>query len=302
MMKYFTKEVKIALTAIVAIALLFIGINFLKGVNLFKTSNRYHVVFSNINGLTVSTPVYANGYPVGIVRDIAYDYKNTGQVNVDIELDKEMRLPEGSKAELESDMLGSVKVNLILGKNPLKYVEPGDTLQGSMYYGALNKMEAMIPTLERALPKLDSILGSLNKLLADPALAATLKNTEELTAELKTGAKQMNRLLAKDVPELTGRMNQIATNVETVTGQMARLDVVKTMGHVDTTLSNLQEMSLLFNTKLRSRDNSLGLLLNDTRIYENLNHTMMSADSLLMDLKAHPKRYVHFSIFGKKDK
>lgn len=302
MMKYFTKEVKIALTAIVAIALLFIGINFLKGVNLFKTSNRYHVVFTNINGLTVSTPVYANGYPVGIVRDIAYDYKNTGQVNVDIELDKEMRLPEGSKAELESDMLGSVKVNLILGKNPLKYVEPGDTLQGSMYYGALNKMEAMIPTLERALPKLDSILGSLNKLLADPALAATLKNTEELTAELKTGAKQMNRLLAKDVPELTGRMNQIATNVETVTGQMARLDVVKTMGHVDTTLSNLQEMSLLFNTKLRSRDNSLGLLLNDTRIYENLNHTMMSADSLLMDLKAHPKRYVHFSIFGKKDK
>jgi phospholipid/cholesterol/gamma-HCH transport system substrate-binding protein len=302
MMKYFTKEVKIALTAIVAIALLFIGINFLKGVNLFKTSNRYHVVFTNINGLTVSTPVYANGYPVGIVRDITYDYKNTGQVNVDIELDKEMRLPEGSKAELESDMLGSVKVNLILGKNPLKYVEPGDTLQGSMYYGALNKMEAMIPTLERALPKLDSILGSLNKLLADPALAATLKNTEELTAELKTGAKQMNRLLAKDVPELTGRMNQIATNVETVTGQMARLDVVKTMGHVDTTLSNLQEMSLLFNTKLRSRDNSLGLLLNDTRIYENLNHTMMSADSLLMDLKAHPKRYVHFSIFGKKDK
>lgn len=302
MMKYFTKEVKIALTAIVAIALLFIGINFLKGVNLFKTSNRYHVVFTNINGLTVSTPVYANGYPVGIVRDIAYDYKNTGQVNVDIELDKEMRLPEGSKAELESDMLGSVKVNLILGKNPLKYVEPGDTLQGSMYYGALNKMEAMIPTLERALPKLDSILGSLNKLLADPALAATLKNTEELTAELKTGAKQMNRLLAKDVPELTGRMNQIATNVETVTGQMARLDVVKTMGHVDTTLSNLQEMSLLFNAKLRSRDNSLGLLLNDTRIYENLNHTMMSADSLLMDLKAHPKRYVHFSIFGKKDK
>lgn len=302
MMKYFTKEVKIALTAIVAIALLFIGINFLKGVNLFKTSNRYHVVFTNINGLTVSTPVYANGYPVGIVRDIAYDYKNTGQVNVDIELDKEMRLPEGSKAELESDMLGSVKVNLILGKNPLKYVEPGDTLQGSMYYGALNKMEAMIPTLERALPKLDSILGSLNKLLADPALAATLKNTEELTAELKTGAKQMNRLLAKDVSELTGRMNQIATNVETVTGQMARLDVVKTMGHVDTTLSNLQEMSLLFNTKLRSRDNSLGLLLNDTRIYENLNHTMMSADSLLMDLKAHPKRYVHFSIFGKKDK
>lgn len=302
MMKYFTKEVKIALTAIVAIALLFIGINFLKGVNLFKTSNRYHVVFANISGLTVSTPVYANGYPVGIVRDIAYDYKNTGQVNVDIELDKEMRLPEGSKAELESDMLGSVKVNLILGKNPLKHVEPGDTLQGSMYYGALNKMEAMIPTLERALPKLDSILGSLNKLLADPALAATLKNTEELTAELKTGAKQMNRLLAKDVPELTGRMNQIATNVEVVTGRMAQLDVAKTMGRVDTTLCNLQEMSLLFNTKLRSRDNSLGLLLNDTRVYENLNHTMMSADSLLMDLKAHPKRYVHFSIFGKKDK
>ena len=301
-MKYFTKEVKIALTAIVAVVLLFIGINFLKGINLFKTSNRYYIAFSDVSGLAESAPVYANGYPVGIVRGIVYDYSHTGNVNVDIELDKEMRVPTGTRAELESDMLGNVKVSLILGENPLEYMEPGDTLKGGMHYGALNKMEAMIPTLERALPKLDSILGSLNRLLADPALTATLHNTAELTDGLKKSTRQLNRLLTDDIPQLAEHATNVAANMDTLSGQLARLNVARTMGHLDTTLTNMQGISLLLHNKLQSRDNSLGLLLNDRSMYDNLNHTMMSADSLLMDLKAHPKRYVHFSLFGKKDK
>lgn len=299
---HMTKEVKIALTAIVAAVLLFVGINFLKGINLFQSSNRFCVAFDNISGLTVSSPVYANGYAVGIVRDITYDYKKNGKVTVGIELDKDMRLPEESVAELETEMLGGVKMNLIMGANPLKFLNPGDTIRGKMHDGALNKMEAMIPTVEKALPKLDSILTSLNRLLADPALAATLRNAEQMTGELAASSKKLNRLLSNDMPKISGNLCSISENMVSVSKNMADVDIAKTMKHADSTMYNVQQISASFLNKLNSKDNSLGLLLNDRCMYDNLNHTVGSADSLLIDLKAHPKRYVHFSIFGRKDK
>ena len=102
-MKFLTKEVKIALTAITAAVLVFIGVNFLKGINIFQSSNTYYVKFKNVGGLVVSNPVYANGYPVGIVREIQYDYQNSEKVVVQVELDDEMRVPKGTCAELESE-------------------------------------------------------------------------------------------------------------------------------------------------------------------------------------------------------
>lgn len=111
-MKIFTKEVKIALTAIVAAILVFIGINFLKGINVFQSSNTYYVKFKTINGLAVSNAVYANGYPIGIVRDIEYDYNSRENVVVRIELEDEMRVPKGTQAELETELMGTVGLRL----------------------------------------------------------------------------------------------------------------------------------------------------------------------------------------------
>ena len=143
------KEVKISLAAIAAIILLFIGINFLKGINVFQSSNTYYVKFADIGGLSVSNPVYANGYPVGIVRTIDYDYQQGRHVVVGIELDKEMHVPEGTRAELETELMGGVKMLLALGPNPLKHVAPGDTIHGGMKIGAMDKVGAMIPVIER---------------------------------------------------------------------------------------------------------------------------------------------------------
>lgn len=308
-MNFFTKEIKLALVAIVAIVLLVVGINFLKGVNIFKSSNSYYVRFHNIQGLAVSTPVYANGYAVGNVRSIEYDYSSTDNVVACIELDKSMNVPFGTTAELESELMGGVKFSLVLGPNPTRNLSPGDTITGGMHIGALNKLEAMIPVFEQMLPKLDSIMSNLNRLTADPALAQTLHNTAEITENLKETSSSLNQMMKKDVPEMMGKFNRTGSHVETLTGKLAKVDVEGTMNQVGTTLNNVNTLTSnlttttdFLNQQLKSRDNTLGLFLNDRAVYDNLNSTMSHADSLMIDLRLHPKRYVHFSVFGKKDK
>lgn len=308
-MKFFTKEVKIALTAIVAAALLFFIINFFKGINLFSPTNHYVVRFDNVAGLTVSAPVYANGYPVGTVRSISYDYASRNRVMVDVELDDEMRIPAGTRAELASQMLGGVTMSLILGPNPADVLSPGDTVEGGVHQGAIEKLEAMMPVIETMVPKIDSILTNINRLTGDPALAATLQNAAALTADLRTTTRQLNTLMENDVPQLTAHLNKIGANVETLSGNLAQVDVKGTVDNVNATLRDAQGFVQTMNSltqnldsKMRADDNSLGLLLSDRQLYDNLNSTVRSADSLLIDLRQHPKRYVHFSLFGRKDK
>ena len=308
-MKFFTKEVKIALTAIVAAALLFFIINFFKGINLFSPTNHYVVRFDNVAGLTVSAPVYANGYPVGTVRSISYDYASRDRVMVDVELDDEMRIPAGTRAELASQMLGGVTMSLILGPNPADVLSPGDTVEGGVHQGAIEKLEAMMPVIETMVPKIDSILTNINRLTGDPALAATLQNAAALTADLRTTTRQLNTLMENDVSQLTAHLNQIGANVETLSGNLAQVDVKGTVDNVNATLRDAQGFVQTMNSltqnldsKMRADDNSLGLLLSDRQLYDNLNSTVRSADSLLIDLRQHPKRYVHFSLFGRKDK
>jgi phospholipid/cholesterol/gamma-HCH transport system substrate-binding protein len=308
-MKYFSKEVKIALTAIVAIVLLFVGLNFLKGVNVFKSTNTYYVKLADAAGLSVSTPVYANGYPVGIVRTIDYDYNRGEGVVVGIELDKEMSVPVQTRAELATELMGGVKMSLVLGPNPTLHMERGDTLTGGMHMGSMAKLEGLLPVVEEMLPKLDSIMTNLNRLTADPALAQTLHNAAALTGDLKEASAKLNTLMQNDVPQMLGRLNRTSANAEKLTGNLAALDVQQTLGSVNATLQSVQELSGRLNglaghldSQLKGKDNTLGLFLNDRGVYDNLNSTLRNADSLVTDLKAHPKRYVHFSVFGKKDK
>ena len=308
-MKYFTKEVKIALTAIVAVAALFVGINFLKGVNIFQPTNAYYVKFANISGLTTSNPVFANGYPVGTVRSIDYNYDEPGSILVGIELDDAMRVPAGTRAELSAELMGGVTMTLVLGPNPARVIEPGDTIEGGIHTGAMGELEKMVPAIAAMLPKLDSILANLNRLSADPALARTLHNAADITDNLKTSSEQLNTLLARDIPQLTTRLNRVGANAETFTADLAALDLEATMDSVNATLGSVRQFSERLNnvtttldTKLAGRDNTLGLLINDRQLYDNLNQTVKSGDSLLIDLRQHPKRYVHFSIFGRKDK
>ena len=296
-----TKEIKIALVAIVGILIMYFGINFLKGMNLFSTNNAYYMTFDDIQGLGASTPIYADGYKVGIVDGLEYDYKENGPIKVKVDIIKDLRIPQGSKAEIVKDLMGNLQVNLLLANNPRERVEPGGIIPGAVNGGMMDKAANLVPVVEKMLPKLDSILTSVNALLADPALAASLHNVETITSNLTVSTRELNTLMAglnKQVPGMIGKANGMLDNTNRLTANLASLDVQGTLNKVNQTLESAHQ----FTEKLNSNQGSLGLLMNDTKLYDNLTSTMSHADSLVIDLKAHPKRYVHFSVFGRKDK
>ena len=300
-MKFFTKEVKIALTAIFGRLVLFYGLQFLKGLNIFSNTNTYYLVFNDVSGLSASSPVYANGYKVGVVERIDYNYNDPNNIVAVVGLDKAMRIPVGSRAELASDLLGNIKINLILSDNPTQLMAAGDSIKGGMELGLMNQVGQMMPTVERMLPKLDSIMASLNILLADPALRNTLHNVEGMTDNLnKTSVelKSLSASLNRDVPSVMKKADGVLTNTEQLTANLSAVDIATMTAKVNQTLDNVEQMT----NRLNSKEGTLGLLMSDPQLYYRLSSTAASADSLLIDLKAHPKRYVHFSVFGKKDK
>ncbi|MGN0225106.1 MAG: MlaD family protein [Prevotella sp.] len=313
------KEIRIAIIAIVGIVLLFFGMQFLKGLSIFSSDSPYLMRFNNITGLSSSSPILANGYRVGTVKSINYDYDHQNEILAEVAIDKRMKIPRGSRAEIVSDMLGNVQVNIILGDNSKDLLVSGDIIDGRLNDGALGDVQAMIPAIQSMLPKLDSILGSVNALLADPALAASLHNVNTITNNLTTSTRELNSLLGylnKEVPVIAGKANRVMDNAGTMmttanntisdagnlihnmNGKLEGIDIAGTMDKVNGTMSNVQALT----DKINKGEGSLGMLINDVSLYDNLSRTVNDADSLLVNLRQHPKRYVHFSIFGKKDK
>jgi len=143
-MKFLTKEVQIALVAILGLVLLFFGLQFLKGLSFFSTGNNYYITFENVSGLGVSSPVYADGYKIGVVKHVEYDYSRTKSILAEVELDKQMGVPVGTTAEIVSDMLGNVQVNLILADSK-EMLEHGGRIHGLTNPGAMGKIAQMVP-------------------------------------------------------------------------------------------------------------------------------------------------------------
>lgn len=298
-MKYFTKEVKIGLAGIVALFMLIYGLNYLKGVDIFKPSKYIYVKFSDINGLTKSSPVYANGFKVGIVSDIMYDNLHPGNIAVEVELEQDIVLPKGTSAELQAEMLGGVRMNLLFAENKGDFYAIGDTLQGANNAGLMGDLSTeLMPKIVMMMPKLDSILVSLNAILADKSIPSTLSSLDATMKNLERSSASLSVLLDKDLPQAMTKLDKIEDNVITLTDELNDANIKDTFTKINSTLADVNQ----FTSKLGQSDNSLGLLVNDRAFYDNLNATAENAANLLKDLKEHPKRYVHFSLFGKKDK
>ncbi len=296
MKKFVRKEIKIGIAFIAALGILIYGINYLKGIDIFNPSKYVYVKYSNINGLIKSSPVYADGFRVGTVSDIAYDYYNPGNILVQVELDKEVVIPKGSFAELRTEMLGGVTMHFIMAKiNAAGNYDVGDTIPGKLNNGMMDALATdFLPKVEAMLPKLDSILHSVNTLLADERINSILSNADNTIANLAQASSSIREMMDNDIPNVITKLNGIGDNVENITGKLACIDFEKTMSSVNETLASVNS----FTSKLNAKDNTLGLLLNDSAMYNNLNSTFMNASNLLYDLKEHPKRYVHFSLFG----
>ena len=293
-MKRFSKEFKIGLSILVAAVVLFSGINYLKGINVFKAANYYYVSYENVNGLSVSSPVTLNGFKVGQVRDITYEYENPGHVLVELSLDKKIRIPSGSKAVISLDILGTASIVLQFSTEKDTY-NIGDRLIGETAPSMMDDIsKKMLPEVNRIFAKVDTLLTGVNILIADSALLNSVRRLDRITANLETTTSQLNRSLAS-LPTTMNGVNATVTNLAPITsdltvltGQLKEMQLAVTMARVDSIATNLSWVT----GRLTRPDNSVGLLLNDRKIYDNLDNATTTIDSILIDVKKNPRRYI----------
>ncbi|MBR2497102.1 MAG: MCE family protein, partial [Parabacteroides sp.] len=205
-----------------------------------------------------------------------------------------MKINKGSYITIVNSFLGGGELHIHLNKYIDDYLKPGATIEGRMESDMMQSVqENILPQVELILPKIDSILGGLQKLVNHPALAQSLDNIEKTTNSLAASSRQLNQMLSRDVPGIVGDLKMITGNFAEVSSDLKKIDLVTTVNAVNQTLDNVKQMT----DKLNSKDNSMGLLLNDRSFYDNLNSTADNASKLLLDLRENPKRYVHFSVF-----
>ena len=297
MKKYFTKEVVIAITTIIACAILVVGIDFLKGINIMKPTNYYYAVFNNVAGLGVSSPVKIDGFDVGLVRAVEYNYQKPGTIVVEISLDKKLKLTSGSKVLLASDIMGTATLDLKMNPHVGTYLNPGDTIEGELAPDMMGSIKGnILPQLEHLLPKIDSILTGIQTIVSNPALNSALNHIDNVTKNLEKSTSNLTVMMEKQVPSILNNLDTVSAHLNLFSQDMKNIKLSNTINSIDSVLYGMNSIS----SKLNSKDNSLGLLLNDETLYHKLTKTATSADSLLIDLRLHPKRYVHFSLFGRK--
>lgn len=294
-MIFFTKEVKIGITAIFALAIIYAGFVFLKGINLFNDTDTYYVKLNNINGLIPQSDVVVCGMKIGSVSDINYNNEDRNVI-ITIDVYKDFSIISGSSAGLAKEMLGSTKLEIIMPDNNYTTLEPGDTISGKETADLMSSAEEIVPQIQNLLPKIDSILVSINTVLADPSIQTSIYNIEALTSELRTTTAGINHILGEDVPLILNKADAICTNMEITTSNLKDIDFKGLENNINTTMLGLH----LFTNKLNNENSNLGLLLNDNSLYMNLDSTLYNASALLKDLRLQPKRYVHFSLFGRK--
>lgn len=299
MNKVLRKEVMIGALAILALALLFFGINYLKGINIFKAANYFYATYTNVEGIAQSAPVMLNGYKVGLVREISYDYTRPGHITIEMSLDKELRLPKGTIATVGTDILGTASVTLQLGNAADGFYAIGDTIEGANNPGMLASVgDNLMPAVNKIFPKIDTLLTSLNAIAADPALTRSISRLDGITAELDASLRSLHAVLATLRP-ITADFKNITENVDTITGDLsavtARLreaPVDSLINNLNTTIANVEALTAALNNP----DGTVGKLTTDPALYDNLNSTVASLDSLLVDIKRNPKRYISIKL------
>lgn len=293
--KIFTKEAKIGLISIISVGLLYFGINYLKGVDLFKPANRFFVTLPNVTELTISSPIYVEGFKIGLVREINYSFDDpTNKIVVDIALEKDVKITKGSYFVMEKTLMSGSQLSLKMNQFVNSYYTLGDTIEGRLATDILVKLETQIlPHVENFLPKLDSIMSGLQTLINHPALVQSLEHIEKTTYELEKSSNRLNRLLADDVPVIMSDIKTMTANFSEVSQTLKTLDINTTFTAANATLNQLK----LTTEKINAKDNTLGLLLNDTTLYQNINSMINSTNELMIDFKKNPKRYVRFSVF-----
>lgn len=283
---------------LIALAILFFGIEYLKGVSIFKPSNYYYSVYNDVKGLEVSAPVMVNGYKIGQVDKVELMYDRPGNVLVSMSLDKEFKIPVNSKALVESSLLGTASLKIELAKAG-EYYSPGDTIPGGVAAGMMDQVtEQLLPGVNDVIPKVDSILTNINTITGEPALLNTLKNMERLTSTLNTTANVLNSAV-RTVPATLNSVNDIVNSVNGIVTDLNKVTSTIADAPLDSTINNFNRISAdlaALTSQLENPNSTLGALLNDSGLYDNLTKASLSIDSLLVDIRKNPKRYINIKL------
>lgn len=294
-----SQEFKIGIAFIAALVILIIGVNFLKGVNLFTPANHFYTTYEKVDGLVVSNAVYVKGYKVGQVKNIKYDFSKEVPFTVEISINKDVKLPEGTQMLMRDDgLLGGKVIDLVMPTNSNSFLANGATLEGEIGTGLMDALGGMVPQLESTLAKLDSTMGAINELVHSDEINNMLASLDTTTTNLKRTSKKLNGIMDRDVPQLLANVNAVASDVKVVTNNLKDADIAAIIAKADSTIASVDQ----FVESLNSTDGTVGALLNDRALYNKITNTIDDADKLVVDLKANPKRYVHFSIWGGKEK
>ncbi len=299
MKKFFSKELIIGISVIAAILILFFGIDYLKGVNLFSPANFYYASYDNVAGLEVSAPVTVDGYKVGQVREIQFDYNKPGKIKVLLALNKELRIPVDSKATMGSTLMSGNFIEIHLGKSTQKIPVGGDieSVAASDLMSSLTN--DIMPTVNSILPQVDTLLANLNRIAGDPALLTSIQRLDGITGNVMGATEGLKTTINRDVPRLMRNVNSITTGLDTVTANLGILSAQLKSLPLNTTVDNINELTsnlTKFSKQLNDPNSTVGLLMNDPELYKKLNRVAADVDSLILDIKKNPKRYINIKL------
>lgn len=288
------KEVQIGLLAIIALVICYVGINFLKGIEVFKKSTTYYAHFDNLNSVTVATPVLVSGFKVGTVRSVSFDYARGYGATVELSLDPHVRITPESQVRIKMNPLSGSELILQIGPKGTQALAEGDTIpsispQGDLLSVATDKI---LPEVANMMPTINATLERLNALLNDRNIDSTLLGLNHASQQLHGMVAGLNQTTHRLDPVISN-VGQVTSNLATFSGQLSSMHLDSLMLSLQSTTAQLQQVS----QQLRSKDNTAGLLLNDPALYIRLDSLVRSADHLMRDLKENPKRYVRLSIF-----
>lgn len=288
------KAILAGVTTITTLLMFYFGFNYLKGINIFSKNVSYYATFDNIQGVDRSTKVYVNGYRVGNVRKINFDYERFNGAVVELSLDSSLKIPRGSKLVIKNNPLGGGSITLLLPEQITDYLAKNDTLRGEQATDMMAKLtDELIPNLNAAVLSLDTLVGSLDGLVKNPDITKTLAQLNATTSALQGSSVKINHMMDRQVPEIMSNVERSTESIQKVAGQVANANIEKTLAEFTQVVSDLKKLS----GQLANEDSSLGLLLNDKGLYQRLDAAALSADSLLKDIQKNPKRYVSFSVF-----
>jgi phospholipid/cholesterol/gamma-HCH transport system substrate-binding protein len=313
-MKKISNEVKVGATALLTIVIFVWLFNFLKGKDFLKSTAFYYTVYDKVGGLAESSPVEINGYKVGVVRSIGFIDPKSGRLLVEFSVNKNFKLPKNTVAEIVPvSLLGGMKVQFVYGAGPGTYSE-GDTIPGRLAESLMDKIDTeILPVKEKIsnlIVVLDSVISSVDEVM-NPEFK---KNFSETLAHLNSTTASLDKVIGSKEKELTatldnikkftqmlsdnsGKMNKTFGNLEAITDTLAAADIYSSVSNLKASL----EKSALLMDNLNKGKGSAGQFLTNDTLYTNLTNSLESLNALLKDMKSNPKRYVHFSVFGKKN-